>query len=247
MKISDTVLNILGQCRTEGNTLYLPDVQLDRITYQSVNKVLEMLGGKWNRKAKGHVFDYDPEEAIETVILTGDVEDTKKTFQFFPTPKEVGNYLCDLANITSESSILEPSCGNGSLADVIAERNPANLHGVELNMDMKRYLDEKPYPVCFCDFLSFVPPVAYDRIVMNPPFTKHQDIRHVMKAYEILAVGGILVSVMSVSPFFRTDAISVEFRKFLEEHNAEIIELPEGAFKESGTMVRTCIVKIVKE
>ena len=34
--------------------------QLDRNDYVKVNKALEALGGKWNRKAKAHLFDEDP-------------------------------------------------------------------------------------------------------------------------------------------------------------------------------------------
>ena len=78
MKINETTLNILAKCRTEGNVLFLPEGQLDRAVYNDVNKVLTALGGKWNRKEKGHVFDYDPEEALETAIMTGEVVDKKK-------------------------------------------------------------------------------------------------------------------------------------------------------------------------
>ncbi len=78
-KIADNILDILGECRTEGNTLYLPEGQLDRATYQAVNKVLESIGGKWNRKAKGHVFvDGDPAELLDNVILAGEITDLKK-------------------------------------------------------------------------------------------------------------------------------------------------------------------------
>ena len=48
-KIPENVLNVLGECRADGNLLYLPSVQLDRKTYTEVNKVLENMGGKWNR------------------------------------------------------------------------------------------------------------------------------------------------------------------------------------------------------
>ena len=42
-----------------------------------------------NNKAKGHVFDYNPTDALENLILTGESVDTKKALQFFPTPREV--------------------------------------------------------------------------------------------------------------------------------------------------------------
>ena len=90
MKISNEVLTILGECRTEGNVLFLPDRQLDRPTYQAVNKVLTNIGGKWNRKAKGHVFaDGDPAELLDNLILTGETVDLKKQYQFFPTPRNI--------------------------------------------------------------------------------------------------------------------------------------------------------------
>lgn len=247
MKLSNVVLDILGECKVEENILYLPDRQLERADYMAVNKVLEELGGKWNRKAKGHIFDHCPEDEIETVILTGEITDKKKEFQFFPTPRDIAEILCDMAEITPESKVLEPSCGMGNLADVIYERNPSLLYAMELNEEMGKHLCSKPYSsVVGQDFLEYENYGGYDRIIMNPPFSKQQDIDHALKAYEILADGGILVSVMSISILFRSNKKAVAFREFLEEHDAEIVELPEGAFKESGTMVRTCVVKIKK-
>ena len=78
-KIPENVLNVLGECRADGNLLYLPSVQLDRKTYTEVNKVLENMGGKWNRKVKAHVFaeDDDVAEMLENVLLTQEVKDLK--------------------------------------------------------------------------------------------------------------------------------------------------------------------------
>ncbi|WP_298029728.1 ParB/RepB/Spo0J family partition protein [uncultured Dysosmobacter sp.] len=249
-KIADNILDILGECRTEGNTLYLPEGQLDRATYQAVNKVLESIGGKWNRKAKGHVFaEGDPAELLDGVILAGEITDLKKQYQFFPTPRPVAEKMCELAELDSSCRVLEPSCGKGDLADVVFEHGVTKLLGIELNPDMSQYLDNKPYhTMTGVDFLSVVPTgeTRPNRVVMNPPFSRQQDIDHIMAAYNILESGGILVSVVSESPFFRSNKKSVDFRAFLESLNAEIIPLEEGAFKESGTMVRTRLVKIVK-
>lgn len=248
MKISNDVLNILGQCRAEGFVLYLPDGQLARQDYLAVNKILEMLGGKWNRKVKGHIFDYDPEEALETVIVTGEVTDQKKEFQFFETPPELAERLCDMAELTADSVVLEPSCGKGSIADAVWKRKPKRLIGIELNTGMNRYLTEKKYKTLVGqDFLVFETEEFFDRIIMNPPFSKHQDAAHVQKAFDLLASGGILVAIISICFRFRTDCVYTQFRKFLEENSAEVTELPEGIFKDSGTMVRTCIIKIRKD
>lgn len=259
-KIADDILDILGECRTEGNTLFLPDRQLERSTYQAVNKVLESIGGKWDRKAKGHVFaEGDPAELLDNVILAGEITDLKKQYQFFPTPRPIAEKMCELAELDSTCIVLEPSCGKGDLADVIYEAGVKELVGLELNREMEKHLTGKPYATLTgIDFLEFVydPELKtpwthavvnpWTRIVMNPPFSRQQDIDHILTAYEILRPGGILVSVVSESPFFRSNKKSVDFRAFLEERKAAIIPLEEGAFKESGTMVRTRLVKIVK-
>lgn len=251
-KIADDILDILGECRTEGNTLFLPDRQLERSTYQAVNKVLESIGGKWNRKAKGHVFaDGDPAELLDNVILAGEITDLKKQYQFFPTPRPIAEKMCELAELDSTCIVLEPSCGKGDLADVIYEAGVKELVGLELNREMEKHLTGKPYATLTgIDFLEFVKDpgikTPWTRIVMNPPFSRQQDIDHILTAYGILRPGGILVSVVSESPFFRSNKKSMDFRAFLEEREAVIVPLEEGAFKESGTMVRTRLVKIVK-
>lgn len=179
-------------------------------------------------------------------MLTGETEDMKKKFQFFPIPRPVAELVCDMAELSNYQDILEPSCGKGDLADVIYERVPEHLICNELNKDMAKYLDGKPYTCMYGDFLELKPGKvrAFDRIVMNPPFSKQQDIDHVYHAYELLKLGGILVSVMSLSPFFRTNSKSVKFRKWLDMLGVEIADIPEGSFKASGTMIRTKIIKV---
>jgi hypothetical protein len=132
VRIEPEILAILNRSKLEGKILYLPDDTLDRKTYMEVNRALELLGGKWSRKAKGHVFDEDVEELLNDVINFGEVTDKKKEYQYFPTPPDIVKQLID------------------------------------------------------------------------------------------------------------------DFRVWLKEHNARIIELEPGAFKASGTLVKTRIIKIVK-
>ena len=168
MKIAENILAILDNCRIEGNTVFLPPEQLDRKVYTAVNKCLENIGGKWNRKAKGHIFEDEPKEALENLILTGETEDIKKTFQFFPTPKEVAEKLCELAELTADSCVLEPSVGKGDLADVIWSHGVKDIMGVELNMDMEKHLTDKPYTTMTgLDFIEF----ANDRGVVRDYFS----------------------------------------------------------------------------
>ncbi|MDR1572807.1 MAG: class I SAM-dependent methyltransferase [Clostridiales Family XIII bacterium] len=252
MKIANEILNILANCEIKDGTVYLPPEQLDRKTYEAVNKCLVNIGGKWNRSKKGHVFDHDPTEEFENLLFTGETEDMKKKFQFFPTPPEIAKLVCDLAELTPESVLLEPSCGAGALADEAAARGVKSIVGIEINPDMKKYLEEKPYDVFYGDFMTRFEPEdlrasGFDRVIMNPPFTRQQDIDHIMRAYDCLVPGGVLVAVCGTSPFFRDNGKSVAFREWLDDSGAEIIDVPEGAFKVSGTNIRTKIIKIRKE
>ena len=43
-QIEAAVLDVLNQCSTHENKLYLPKIQLDRKMYQAVDKVLSDLG-----------------------------------------------------------------------------------------------------------------------------------------------------------------------------------------------------------
>lgn len=250
MKIEENIVKILKESKIEENILYLPNTQLDRKTYESVNKVIEMLGGKWNRKAKGHVFEVDPTEKINSVINTETATNWKKDLQFFPTPRNIAEHMCSLAEIMPESFVLEPSCGRGDLADVIWEKNPAMLFGIDINPDMEVHLKNKPYDTATgVDFLEEDIQGYWDRIIMNPPFNcgkNGKDFDHIMKAYEILAPGGILISIVSEASCIHIDNKSKAFQQFLKDHNAYVEKIDPGAFKESGTLVATRLIKINK-
>ena len=73
MKIKEDVLQVLNESKLDNNILYLPPKQLERKLYTDVNKVLELLGGKWNRSLKGHKFEIDVEEMLNDAINFGEV------------------------------------------------------------------------------------------------------------------------------------------------------------------------------
>ena len=95
------------------------------------------------------------------------------------------------------------------------------------------------------DFLTYDVGL-WPRIIQNPPFEEGQDVDHVRRAYECLESGGVLVSVMSASPFFRDDSKSRLFRQWLDRQDSQVIDLEQGAFKESGTGVKAKMVVIHK-
>jgi hypothetical protein len=250
MTIDIPILQILERVEIRGNTAFLPTGQLDRKVYEKVNKCLEAIGGKWNRKSKGHVFDSDPTDLLDSVVVTGQVTDWRKELQFFPTPRPVALQMLDLAELSGSETILEPSAGKGAILDVVRERFPrCHLFANDINPKFRDVLLAKRYTNVSCDdFLRFTFATKFvDRIIMNPPFTRQQDVDHIAHAFEnFLKPGGILVSVVSESPFFRSTAKSEMFRRLVTMHGTSF-SLPAGAFAESGTEVMTRIVKLVAD
>jgi hypothetical protein len=55
-RINEDARRVLETAEIDGNYVRLPN--LDRRTYAKVDKVLQLLGGKWNgnRKIRAHVF-----------------------------------------------------------------------------------------------------------------------------------------------------------------------------------------------
>ena len=243
MRISNDVLAILSSGTTSGNQYFLPSVQLDRAMYTKVNKVLEAAGGKWNRSAKAHVFGYDAEQRMDEIIVSGEVDVPKDEFEFFPTPDFVVDKMIELAGLFEGCKVLEPSAGRGAIAFTAANCG-AKVDACELMDANFEHLQKVGglNSIIKGDFLHLEPKPDYDFVLMNPPFSKRQDVKHVNHAKQFLKDGGKLVSVMSAGVEFRQDKLTQEFR----ENLTHIKKLPEGAFKESGTMVNTVLVVVQK-
>jgi predicted RNA methylase len=258
MRVSNDVLAVLSRAQTDGNTLKLTE-QLERPMYVAVNKVLEAAGGKWQRGRQVHVFDQPAANAMEQIILTGEIT-VPQDFGYYPTPLPVIAQMLELARIgprwrsPRELEVLEPSAGQGAIADALAflgcrvdvvellDSNIKVLMSPEKAGTRRKFMSG--------DFLKIQPGMGasnYDRIVMNPPFEKRADIHHVMHALKFLKPDGLLVSVMSAGVIFRSDKLTTEFRDLVERRGGHIEELPDESFRESGTSVRTVLVTIPGE
>lgn len=252
MKIKEHIVKILSNAEVEENRLYIKD-KLDRKDYLDTNSVLESIGGKWNKKLKCHLFEQDPEDVLSEVINTGEFEclkEKKNTLNYFPTPQNLAKRLVDLAEIQSVDFCFEPSAGQGAILDELIKKT-SNFTYVEIDPTNFAVCQNKYKQVGYCvDFLTLEDSPRFDKIAANPPFSvpghSQIDICFIYKCFKNLRKDGILVSIVSESPFFRTNKKSVVFREWLKDNNAEIFDLPSGAFKESGTMVKTRIIKVIK-
>lgn len=260
LRIGAEALEILERSTIGGNTLKLP-AQLERKLYLEVAKVLETLGGKWDRSAGGHVFKDDPGTLIQAALESGQALDEKTHFQFFQTPRALATRMIDLAGIQPGQKILEPSAGEGGILEPLLERLPraerraekladgTEVHACELNPEMWARLEGLPIHLAAVDFLSFNPGPTFDRIVANPPFTRGQDVAHANHMLDCLKPGGRLVTVLSAGVQYRSDKATAAFKARLEQEcpGFEMIEIGHGAFKDSGTMVNSLLLVATKQ
>lgn len=244
MKIAQDVLQVLDAAEVNGNRLVLTGA-LDRKLYADVNKVLEAIGGKWNRGAKAHVFELPVSDVLEPIMETGEYSRTKQDFGQFDSPEEVVREVIRLACIEAGMATLEPSAGVGNIV-IAAEAAGANVTAFEI--DAKRLHSAKERCVLgggirLSDFLSAKPEPVFDRVVMNPPFARQADVDHVLHALKFVKPGGMLVSVMSASVMFRGNQKTTAFRALIAERGY-IERLPSRAFAESGTLIDTVVVRL---
>ncbi|WP_141679674.1 methyltransferase, partial [Klebsiella pneumoniae] len=111
----------------------------------------------------------------------------------------------------------------------------AKCDAVELHAGLVSHLQARfPEVRTWCgDFLEYHPDRRYTRIIMNPPFHRGDDIRHIRRALTLLEPGGILTGICLDGP---------RQQKALESL-ADVWEpLPRGTF--TYTQVATAILRI---
>ncbi|HEJ4702260.1 PLxRFG domain-containing protein [Pseudomonas aeruginosa] len=157
---------------------------------------------------------------------------------FFPTSAAVTEEAVDAADIQEGMDVLEPSAGMGHMADAIREQTGVEPDVVELSSERRELLEAKGYNLVGSDFME-VSGKQYDRIVMNPPFSKGRDIQHVQHAYSLLKPGGRLVAIMGEGAFFQSNKAAENFRAWLDGLGATSERLPEGSFMDPALPVNT--------
>lgn len=264
VEVSQLVRDVLQHALCSGNKLELVG-QLDREVYAAVNKVLEALGGKWNRSAKAHVFPSDA-AAVIAPLISGDgaqriekVVDEKKTYNVFETPEPVIERMLSASSVylcKSKARVLEPSAGSGRIVQMLREYRPGyHISAVELRSCA---VAGNPDELIEGDFLSVGPdeiggPV--DLILANPPFSNGQDIRHLVHmmrfAHPIDTQGATeIICITSPGWQFRDTRPYKQFREWFEDRRdrglASVTKLEEGTFTEEGTEISTLMVALAE-
>jgi hypothetical protein len=178
--------------------------------------------------------------------------------ELFPTPDKVIDLMFAKARGKfAEANLggfylhcLEPSAGTGAILRRLSRHSNVRADWCEIDAGLRVVLETQGISATQGygradghDFLKYNPDLPYDLIFMNPPFSAETE--HVRHAYDLLARGGRLVTVMSEGPFFREDRRCREFRAWLDEVGGESEKLPEGSFL-PATGVNTLLLVIDK-
>ena len=87
--------------------------------------------------------------------------------QAYSTPLPIGYLAANLAGITSDSSVYEPSAGHGAL---VLNATPENCTINELNPDRAKDLRRQGFRVTEQDASTYLPEHLHDVVIANPPF-----------------------------------------------------------------------------
>lgn len=163
-----------------------------------------------------------------------------RDLQFYPTPQKVIDRIIADWNLTGKR-VLEPSCGDGRIMDALRAKG-ADVWGVEIDAARAAEARAKGHKVFRANFLGSQgparPDLAFDMVVMNPPFYGKHYAKHVRHALSFLKPGGSLTAILPATA--RYD------HGLLDDLDPQWHDLPVGAFSESGTNVCTTVCTIRK-
>jgi predicted RNA methylase len=250
VKVTGDILDVLGSASPDGNLLYLNE-RLGPALYQQVDAALQTAGGRWDKQLKAHVFPGNAWAAVLDLTAHDEVITEREARQadgWFATPAEVTRRLLELAGPQPSMRALEPSAGEGAIAIPLAGR-VGQVDAIEVHAGRASELARAGahIRVLCADFLRCPPGRPgrdYDLVVMNPPFGRGTEVRHVTHALRFLRRGGRLVAVMPASAPDRRDKATAALRRVIDQRGGWYEPLPAESFRESGTDFATVIAII---
>lgn len=134
------------------------------------------------------------------------------------TPRKECQTLVELSELTSTSTILEPSAGMGNIIKQVHVRRP-HLQVTAIDIDPGNVLYLRTLSNVkaeYMDFLDYPVSNKFDRVIANPPFDRDIWMLHLVKMYEHLNDRGILTCITPA------DTIK-EYNSFIYGHIIEVL------------------------
>lgn len=189
------VIGLLRELVGKGDSRKLSyGTKPDKAQSRRLGEVLAAIGAI--ESAEGWQFDYDPADVLREIIVSGCIPDAV-SHQFYPTPEHIARAAVEAAQIRPEHRVLEPSAGLGGIADHLPTERTCC---VEISAMHCAVLRAKGLWTESVDFLQWQSPSgAFDRVVMNPPYSEGRWHAHVDHAASMVRSGGRLVAILPES------------------------------------------------
>lgn len=172
-------------------------------------------------------------------------DDHQRRYQSYYTPDDIAAELVELAGVHRGMVCLEPSAGDGAIVRAVVEAGGI-VTAVEADpvayAEISAHCDARAG-----DFLSVDSGPGglgtFDRVVMNPPFSRDQDTRHVCHAFTFLKPGGKLVAIVGSYALNGRTEDRRRLQDLIRAHGRLVRELPPGTFENNA---RAAIIELVK-
>ncbi|MDR2066172.1 MAG: N-6 DNA methylase [Prevotellaceae bacterium] len=105
------------------------------------------------------------------------MKQSKNKFGQYFTPAIVADFMIELADIVSESKILEPSCGQGVFLDLLKQKGFKNISAYEIDSDLARDFQNVKYE----SFVTANIRETFDLIIGNPPYIRWKHLEDELK------------------------------------------------------------------
>ncbi len=102
---------------------------------------------------------------------------SKNKFGQYFTPRVVADFMIELSDISINSKILEPSCGEGIFLELLKNKGYNNLIAFEIDEDLATEFSEVRYE----SFVSAKIEEKFDLIIGNPPYIRWKNLEQDLK------------------------------------------------------------------
>jgi len=102
---------------------------------------------------------------------------SKNKFGQYFTPKVVADFMIEMADISQNSSILEPSCGEGIFLELLQQKGFNNITAFEIDQELAQKFDFVRYE----SFVSSKLNEKFDLIIGNPPYIRWKNLEDELK------------------------------------------------------------------
>lgn len=165
------------------------------------------------------------EQGVTTPVFSSD--------NLFVTPAWLAQKIMALADIQPGHTVLEPSAGTGNLLRELPTDISVTACEISNQLCGHIYRTFPQVRIIQGDFMD-QSPGTFDRIIMNPPFRRRSDLRHIAHARKFLKPGGRLVALCLDGPQ-RAAAL---------QHDATTWTVIPGAFRAEHTNVSVVLLSI---